>query len=56
MHDMLKKKNMQRKQSKKNQDAFKYGCKRVCRSCGSYKMYIECDSPHQEIMIMCDCV
>ena len=37
-----------------NQNAFKYGCKRVSKRCGSYKMYLECDSPHQEIMIVCE--
>ena len=35
-----------------NQKAFKYGCKRVSRRYGSYKMYLEGDSPHQAIMIV----
>ena len=58
MHDMLKKKkNMKRKsKSKKNQNAFKYGCKHVFRGCGSYKMYLERDSPHQAVMIVCECI
>ena len=57
MHDMLKKKNMQRKsKAKKNQNAFKYGYKRVSRKCGSYRMYLEGDNPHQAVMIMCECM
>ena len=55
MHDMLKKKNMQRKlKEKKNQNVFKYGCKRVSRRCGSYRMYFEGDSSHQAVMIVCE--
>ena len=38
--------------SKKNQNAFKYGCKRVSTRCGSYRMYLEGDSPHQAVMIV----
>ena len=38
--------------SKMNQKAFKYGCKRVSRRYGSYKMYLEGDSPHQAVMIV----
>ena len=55
---MLKNKNMQRKskakkiKSKINQNAFKYGYKRVSRRCGSYRMYLEGDSPHQVVMIV----
>ena len=57
MHDIFKKKNMQKKKkSKKNQNAFKYGCKRVSRRCGSYRMYLEGDSPHQVVMIVCECI
>ena len=55
MQDLLKKENMQRKiKSKKNQNAFKYGCKYVSRRCGSYKMYLESNSPHQAVMIVCE--
>ena len=52
MHDMLEKKN----KSKKNQNAFKFGCKRVSKRCRSYMMYLEGDSPHQTVMIMCECI
>ena len=55
MHDMLKRKNMQRtSKSKKNQNTFKYCCKNVSRRCGNYKMYLEGDSPHQAVMIVCE--
>lgn len=40
--------------SKKNQNAFKYGCKRVSRRYGSYRMYLKGDSPHQVVMIVCE--
>ena len=57
MHDMFKKKNMQKKnKSKKNQNDSKYDCKRVSRRCESYKMYFEGDSSHQVVIIMCECI
>ena len=57
MHDMFKRKNMQRKiKSKKNENAFKYGCKRVSRRCGSYRMYLEGDSLYQTVMIVCELI
>ena len=37
-----------------NQNAFKYDCKRISRRCESYRMYLEGDSPHQAVMIMCE--
>ena len=59
MHDMLKRKYMQRKKKKKNksekhQNAFKYGCKCVSKRCVSYKMYLKGDSPHHAVMIVCE--
>ena len=57
MHDMLKRKKYiyaKKSKSKKNQNVFKYGCKRVSRRCGSYRMYLEGDSPHQVVMIVCE--
>ena len=55
IHDMLKRKKYAKKiKRKKNQNTFKYGCKRVSRRCGSYRMYLEGDSPHQVVMIMCE--
>ena len=49
MHDLLKKKNMERKiKNALNMIASTYS-----RRCGSYRMYLEGDSPHQTIMIVC---
>ena len=42
--------------SKKNQNTFKYGSKRVSKRCESYMMYLEGDSPRQKIMFMCECI
>ena len=58
MHAMLKKKNMQRikNKNKKNQNAFKYDYKHVSRRCGSYRMYLEGDSFHKAVMIVCECI
>ena len=49
-----KEKYAKKNKRKKNQNAFKYGCKHVSRRCGSYKMYLEGDSPHQAVMTMCE--
>ena len=56
MHDMLKeKKNMQRKiKSKKIKNALKMIASVYSRRCGSYRMYLKGDSPHQIIMIVCE--
>ena len=58
MYDMFKKKICKKKKnkSKKNQNAFKNDCKRVSRRCRSYRMYLEGDSPHQAVMIVCECI
>ena len=58
MHDMLKKKkNICKENQKQNEsNTFKYGCKHVSRRCGSYRMYLEGDSPHQAVMIVCECI
>ena len=40
--------------SKKNQNAFKNGYKRVSKRCGSYIMYLKGDSLHQTVMIVCE--
>ena len=56
MHDLLKKKEKYAKKNKKQKDqnAFKYDYKHVSRRCGSYRMYLEGDSPHQIVMIVCE--
>ena len=35
---------------------FQYSCKHVSRRCESYMMYFENDSPHQTVMIVCECI
>ena len=50
-----KRKYAKKFKSKKNQNAFKYGCKRVSRRCESYKMYLKSDSPHQVVMTVYEC-
>ena len=55
MHDFLKKKNMQRKiKGKKNKNALCMIASMYSRRCGSYKMYLESDSLHQTVMIVCE--
>ena len=49
-------KKINKYKSKKNQNAFRYGCKRVFRRCGSYRMYLEGNSPHQTIIIVWECI
>ena len=55
MHDLLKKKNMQRKNKKqKDQNALNMIASVYSRRCGGYRMYLEGDSPHQTVMIVCE--
>ena len=54
MHDLLKKKNMQRKIKAKDQIALYVIASVYSRRCGSYRIYLEGDSPHQTVMIMCE--
>ena len=61
MYDMLKSKiyiyiyiYAKKIKNKKNQNTFKYGCKRVSKRCGSYRMYIKTDSLPQAVMIVCE--
>ena len=49
-----RKKKCKEYKSKKNQNAFKYGYKRVSRRCESYNRYLKGDSPHQTVMIVCE--
>ena len=50
MHDLLKRKI----KSKKIKNALNMIASVYSRRCGSYKMYLESDSPHQTVMIMCE--
>ena len=53
MHDLLKRKNMQRKfNSKKIKMLWNMIASVYSRRCESYRMYLEGDSPHQTIMIV----
>ena len=55
MYDILKRKICKVKSKEKrlkmllNMIASMYS-----RRCGSYRMYLECDSPHQAVMIVCE--
>ena len=54
MYDILKKKYMQRKiKSKKIKNVLKMIVSMYFRRCGSYRMYLEGDSPYQAVMIVC---
>ena len=55
MHDLLKKKNMQRKtKSKKIKMLLNMIASMYFRRCRSYKMYLEDDSLYQTVMIVCE--
>ena len=56
MHDLLKNKICKKKKkiSKKNQNALNMIASVSSRRCGSYRMYLECDSPYQTVMIVCE--
>ena len=54
MHDLFKKKNMQRKIKTKDQIALYMIASVYSRRCGSYRIYLEGDSPHQAVMIVCE--
>ena len=54
MHDLLKK-NMQRKiKRKKDWNALSMIASVYSRRCGSYRMYLQGDSSHQTVMIVCE--
>ena len=55
MHAMLNKRKYAKKnKSKKNQNALYMIASMSSKRCGSYRMYLEGDSPHQTIMIVCE--
>ena len=55
MHDMLiKRKHAKKNKCKKNQNALYMIASVSSRRCGSYRMYLEGDSPHQAVMIVCE--
>ena len=54
MHNLLKKKMCKENKSKKNQNALNMIAGMSSRRCGSYKIYLESDSLHQTVMIVCE--
>ena len=55
MYDMLKRKICIRKiKSKKIKNALKMIANVYSKRCGSYRMYLKGDSPHQAVMIVCE--
>ena len=55
MYDMLKRKICIRKiKSKKIKNALKMIASVYSKRCGSYRMYLKGDSPHQAVMIVCE--
>ena len=47
-------KNMQRKKKKKIKNALNITASVFSKRCGSYRMYLEGDSPHLVDMIVCE--
>ena len=54
MHDLLKNKICKENKRKKNQNTLNMITSVSSRRCRSYKMYVEGDSPHQTVMIVCE--
>ena len=50
----LKRKYAKKIKSKMNQNALNMIASVYSKGCGSYGMYLECDSPHQTVMIVCE--
>ena len=53
MHGFLKKKICKENKTKKYQNALNMIASVSSRRCGSYKMYLEGDSPPQTVIIVC---
>ena len=55
MHDILKRKICKEKlKAKRSKMLLNMIASTYSRRCGSYKMHLEDDSPHQKVMIMCE--
>ena len=50
----LKEKYVKKNQKQKDLNALKMITSVYSRRCGSYRMYLEGDSPHQAVMIVCE--
>ena len=54
MHVLLKQKYAKKNQKQKDKNASKMIASVFSRRCGSYRMYLKSDSPHQAVMIVCE--
>ena len=56
IHDMLikRKKYAKKNKKRKDQNALYMIASMYSRRCGSYRMYLEGDNPHQTVMIVCE--
>ena len=54
IHDLLKRKICKENKRKKNKNALYMIASVYSRRCGSYRMYLKGDSPHQTVMIVCE--
>ena len=54
MHGLLKRKYAKNNKRKKNQNALYMIASVFSRRCGSYRIYLEGDSPHPIVMIVCE--
>ena len=56
MHDLLKREICKEKQKAKKIKMLYISmiASMYSRRCGSYRMYLKCDSPHQTVMIVCE--
>ena len=50
----LKRKYAKKNKKKKDQNALNMIASVYSRRCGSYRIYLEGDSPHQTVMIVCE--
>ena len=54
MHGLLKRKYARKNKKQKESNALYMIASMYSKRCGSYRMYVEGDSPHQTVMIMCE--
>ena len=54
MHVLLKQKYAKKIKNKKIKNALNMMASMFFRRCGIYRMYLEGDSPHQTVMIVCE--
>ena len=54
VHGLLKRKYAKKNKRKKNQNSLYKIASMSSKRCRSYRMYLEGDSPHQAVMIVCE--